>query len=114
MIRLSRSLQAWNTVEFELILKNEIAQIGVTALPLQQGLTQSSYAVDNGYEVMILGVTENSETIQARTGIFYSGLIPGCSCADDPTPVNEYTEYCELRFDIDKRTANTGVTLLSG
>ena len=114
MIRLSRSLLAWNTPDFELILKNEIAQLGVTALPLQQGLSQSSYAVDEDYEVMIIGVNDTSEAIQARAGIFFSGLIPGCSCADDPTPVTEYSEYCELRFDIDKRTAITGITLLNG
>ena len=53
------------------------------------------------------------EHIRAKAGIFYTGIIPGCSCANDPTPETEYSEYCEVLFDINKRTAETLVTLLA-
>jgi hypothetical protein len=114
MIQLAKSLKAWETPGFEDILKAEIEHLDMAALPLQQGLSQSSYAVEDNFHVMIISVCEEFDLIKAKTGIFYSGLIPGCSCADDPTPVGEYFEYCEVRFDIDKKTADTTMTLLSG
>jgi hypothetical protein len=112
MIQLTRSLQAWETPCFKDILREEIEQLDTMALPLQQALSQSSYAVDGEFHVMIISVSEGSGFIRAKTGIFYSGLIPGCSCADDPTPVSEYSEYCEVQFDISKKTADTTVKLL--
>ncbi len=113
MLRLTRSLHAWGTPEFAAILKQEIEQAGADPLPLQQGLSTSSVALGDKISVMINGVSEDAEFIHARAGVFYSGVIAGCSCADDPTPVGENNEYCELRFDIDKQTAATTVTLLA-
>ncbi len=112
MIRLSKTITAWGTPDFENTLKQEIAQIGAEQFPLQQGLSTSSYAVDNKLDVMILNVSDEAGFIRAKAGIFYSGIIPGCSCADDPTPVNENNEYCVVQLDIDKMTAETTVTLL--
>ena len=112
MIQLSKSLHAWKTQGFKDILKHELEQLEVQVLPLQQGLSQSSYATDSKFQVMIISVVEEPEFIRAKTGVFYTGLIPGCSCADDPTPVSEYSEYCELQFDISKKTAEAMVTLL--
>jgi hypothetical protein len=48
-----------------------------------------------------------------KAGIFYTGVIAGCSCADDPTPVDELNEYCVVQFDIDRMTAETTVRLLA-
>lgn len=112
MIQLMKSLNAWKTPGFKDILKDELEQLGGVVLPLQQGLSHSSYAVEGKFHVMIIDVSEEPDFIRAKTGIFYTGLIPGCSCADDPTPVTEYSEYCEVRFDISKKTAATTVTLL--
>jgi hypothetical protein len=54
---------------------------------------------------MILGASESDGHIRARTGVFFSGIDAGCSCADDPTPVEAQQEYCELEVDIDQATA---------
>jgi len=113
MLRLPRSLNAWGTPAFAAILKQEIEQAGAAPLPLQQGLSVSSVALGDKISVMINGISEDAGFIHARAGIFYSGIIAGCSCADDPTPVGENSEYCEVRFDIDKNTAETMVTLLA-
>jgi len=113
MIQLTESLKAWQTPDFTRILKEELEGLAVTALPLQQGLAHSSYALEEKFQVMIIAVSEESDFILAKAGIFYSGLIPGCSCADDPTPITEYPEYCEVSFDIDKVSAVTTVNLLS-
>jgi len=62
--------------------------------------------------VVILNVTETENVIRAKTGIIYAGIIAGSCCADDPTPMSEQTEYCEVQFDINKMTAETTVTIL--
>jgi len=112
MIQLTESLKAWKTSAFTSVLKEELEGLDVAVLPLQQGLAHSSYALEDKFQVMIIAVSEYSDVIRVKTGIFYSGLIPGCSCADDPTPVTEYSEYCEVSFDINKITADTTVMLL--
>lgn len=114
MIQLSKALNAWGTPDFEDVLKREIEQLDAGQLPLQQGLSTSSYALDNSLSAMIISVSEQAGVIYAKAGIFYSGIIAGCSCADDPTPVDENSEYCEVQFNIDKVTADTTVTLVTG
>ena len=113
MIRLAKSLTAWGTPGFEAALKSELEQLGAGQLPLQQGLSTSSHALDTGICVMIHAVAEETGFIRVRAGIAYAGIITGCSCADDPTPINEQNEYCEVRVDINKRTAETTVSLLA-
>jgi hypothetical protein len=112
MERLSRSLGAWETPDFRDVFKQEVRQLGVAALPLQQGLARSSHVSGDSYDVVILNAVEEPQRILVKAGIFYQGIIAGCSCADDPTPIDEQTEYCEVLFDIDKQTAETAITLL--
>jgi len=112
MIKLPDALKAWGTPDFESVLKAEIRNIDAELLPLQEGLSQSSYVSDADISVVILKVSETFALIRAKTGIFYAGIIAGSCCADDPTPVGEQTEYCEVQFDIDKKTAEATVTLL--
>jgi len=113
MIRLTGTLNAWGTPDFNDTLKKEIEQIDAAQLPLQQGLSTGSYAIDDKINVMIISVSEAAGSIRVKAGIFYSGIIAGCSCADDPTPVNKESEYCVVQLDINKQTAATTVVLLA-
>ncbi|MDP1644890.1 MAG: hypothetical protein Q8L71_05230 [Thiobacillus sp.] len=113
MIRLPNSLNAWGTPAFEAALKQEIEQLDAWQLPLQQGLSASSHVTERPFQAMIIGASEDAGLLRVKAGIFYTGVIAGCSCADDPTPVNELNEYCVLQFDIDTMTAETTVTLLA-
>ena len=113
MIRLTRALDAWGTPEFEDVLKKEIERLDAGLLPLQQGLTTGSYALDDRLKAMIIGVSEEAGFIRAKAGIFYTGILTGCSCADDPTPVNEESEFCVVQLDIDKSNAETTIALLA-
>ena len=113
MSRLEKSLAAWGTPEFRDVLKAEIARMGSAELPLQQGLSGSSYAVDTPPQAVILSASEAGDCLRVKAGLFYAGIIAGCSCADDPTPVDEQTEYCEVLLEIDKASAETRVTLLA-
>lgn len=112
MIRLTNSLQAWGTPNFEGVLKTELEHISADLLPLQQGLATTSHVTENPHKAMVLNVADDADTIRVKVGIFYSGMVIGCSCADDPTPINEQNEYCEVQFVIDKRTAVTSVVLI--
>jgi len=113
MIKLVSTLDAWRTPDFESILKLEIQNIELEQLPLQEGLSQTSYVCDSNIQVLILNVTESKCNIVAKTGIFYAGIIAGSCCNNDPTPVCEQTEYCEVQFNINKLTAETTVALLN-
>ena len=113
MIKLTKALAAWGTPGFENVLKEEIQELDVGLLPLQDALSQSSYVSDRDISLSILKVTETSGIVRVKAGVLYAGIIAGSCCADDPTPVDEQTEYCELQFDIDKGTAETTTTLLN-
>lgn len=111
--RLAKSVNAWGTPDFTVILKQEVAQLGVDQLPLQQGLTTGNYVSDTPITVMVHSVTEVGNTIRVKVGIFYQGIIGGCSCKDDPTPGSDINEYCEVQLDIDKTSAIARVMLVS-
>ncbi len=112
MIRLSKALHAWGTPGFSDALKQEVEQLDAGALPLQQGLRYSSCVTPRPFQVMLLGVSEAAGSLAVRAGIFYTGVIAGCSCADDPTPVDELNEYCEVLLVIDRNSADTTVSLI--
>jgi len=113
MIKLPKSASAWDTPGFRDALKQEIEQLDAAMLPLQQGLSVSSLVTQRPFQVMILSAREEAGSIQAKAGIFYTGVIAGCSCADDPSPVDEQNEYCEVLLAIDRHTAATTVTLVA-
>jgi hypothetical protein len=112
MIRLEHALDAWATPEFEMVLKQELAQ-QAAQLPLQQGLSSSSSVADTRITVVIHSAVDQGNVIRVKAGIFYEGLVGGCSCAGDPTTDSENTEYCEVLLDIDKVSAAAAVTLLA-
>ena len=113
MIRLPKSLAAWGTPEFNTVLKHELEHLPPDALPLQAGLSASSYVIDRAITAMVIDAHAHAGGVRAKVGIFYSGILGGCACADDPTPVNENSEYCVVQLDIDPSTAETIATLLN-
>ncbi len=105
MISLPKSLRAWNTPQFAATLKHELESLCADQLPLQQELVSSSNVLDNPHSVMIIAVDDSASHARAKVGVFFSGIVAGCSCADDPTPVEAVNEYCELWVEIDKKSA---------
>jgi len=110
MFQLTKTLRARGTPDFEAVLKQELVQ-HPDCLPLQQGLARSNYVTDTPITAMIISVAETDAVIRVKAGIFYQGVLGGCSCADDPTPSGESDEYCVLLLEIDKATAATMVDL---
>lgn len=114
MFKLEKSLSAWGTPDFTDVLKQEVARLGANQLPLQRGLSTGNYVSDAPITVAIHSVAEMEKVIRVKAGIFYQGIIGGCSCTDDPTPASDINEYCEVLLEIDKGSANTAVTLVAG
>ena len=111
MIYLPESAAAWGSDRFADVLKRELGTLDASRLPLQQGMTAGSQALDTQVSAMILHVEDDADHIHVRAGIFYTGIIAGCSCADDPTPIGEQAEYCVVNIDIDKATGAAKVIL---
>lgn len=112
MTKLADSLKAWPSADFKRVLKGELERLEPGRLPLQQGLSVSSHVSSEPVTVMVLASADEPGRILARVGVFYSGIVAGCNCADDPTPVEPLNEYCELEITIDKATAQASIVLL--
>jgi hypothetical protein len=109
-MRLPASLSAWGTPDFVATFKRELAS-HADELPLQEALSGTSAVASEAVTVVLLDTRADDKQIHAKVGVFFGGILAGCSCADDPTPVEPQTEYCELRLAIDRRTAETAVRL---
>ncbi len=112
MIKLKKTLLSHNSADFNKVAKEEISNIDPALLPLQKGLSLSSYVGKTPFTIVILNSLDNTGYLNIKTGVFYTGIIAGCSCSDDPSPVDEQNEYCELQFVINKNTYETEVQLL--
>ena len=109
--RFPRSVAALGGEGFRAAVKAEIEALDVELLPLQEGLSRSSHVSADRVGATILRVEEGDGRIRVKAGLFYTGIIAGCSCADDPTPVDALTEYCEVWIDIDPATGAGSVAL---
>lgn len=100
-LRMPQALAAWGTDAFNDTVTRELAAIDHQLLPLQQLLQYGSNVVDRP-SFMILGCSADGEVIRVRTGVFFRSVLAGCSCADDPTPMDTHEEYGEFEVWIDR------------
>lgn len=112
MIKLNKTILAYNTEQFIKIAKDEIGKIDPSLLPLQEGLSLSSYVGKTPFSITVLNVSDEDKELIIKAGVFYTGIIAGCNCSDDPSPVDEQNEYCEIILCINKNTAETVIHLL--
>jgi hypothetical protein len=113
MISLKSILSAWGSPAFNDAFKGEVERLRHDELPLQQGLTLSSSVSAEPFRVMVISSEEEAGKIRVKAGIFYSGIIAGCSCSDDPTPTDVQQEYCDVMFTIDRVSGEASATLIS-
>jgi hypothetical protein len=110
-MRLPESVSAWDTADFPATLKRELAR-HAAELPLQQALSGTSAVANEAITVVLLDARADATSIHAKVGIFFSGILSGCSCADDPTPIESQTEYCELMIEIERATTDAVVRIV--
>ncbi|MCB1735290.1 MAG: hypothetical protein H6981_08215 [Gammaproteobacteria bacterium] len=108
---LIKTLAAIGEAGFQQTLKAELEALSDGELPLQAGLMHSSHVGSAPPQVTVLAFDAQARPIAARVGVFYTGVIAGCNCADDPTPVDEQNEYCELEVLIDADTGAATIRL---
>ena len=99
MIKFINSLHDRESNSFSKMLKNEIENFATGTLPLEQGTSQGGYVDDSNITATVLRVSDNQNLIHAHVGIFFTEIVVGCGCGDDPMPINA---YCEMLVMIDK------------
>ena len=109
MPKLIDSLRAWPSAEFARKLKSELQQLKSGALPLYLGTTHGGYVDDNDISVTVLDIADHARAIQVKVGIFFTEIVTGCSCGDEPMPTHA---YCEMQLTIDKASAETTCKIL--
>lgn len=113
MLYLNKSLKASQTEQFKQVFIEEIMSLNLDQLPLQKALRMGSFAINDNLQIMINRISEQNNNLIINTSIFFSSIIAGCNCADDPSPIELNTEYCEMQFSINKSNAQTEIDILS-
>lgn len=98
---LAESLAHRGTDAFPHALKHEIESLPPATLPLYAGLTQGGLVDDTCLTATVLHTREERDAVFAKIGIFFTEIVAGCSCGDEPMAVNV---YCELGVNLNRHT----------
>ena len=109
MITLPASLKHWNSTSFKDTFKSEVLNLKPDSIPLHLATTQGGYVNYDNIGLSILSTNEDENYLNIKTGIFFTELVGGCNCDDDPASDNT---YCELLVNIDKSSAETTFALI--
>lgn len=110
-LKLAHSAIVWGTPAFEAVFKDELAK-QAAQLPLHRALVSGNHVADDPVTVIINSAIENDGLILISAGIFFKGLLLGCSCSDDPSGPNESNEYCEIQVTLNLANAIAMVALV--
>lgn len=113
-LSLPLSAHAWGRDDFAAVLKRELEALPPHELPLQEALAGTSHLAPEPHRVRVIHVDQVGTSVRVRVGVFYAGVVAGCSCADDPTPVESQPEYCELELVLNPANARASVTPRDG
>ncbi len=102
MSRLPRARTAWGSPAFAATLKSEIEALPAGSLPLDGATTQGGRVAEQGIAVTVLQAEDAGHAIHVRLGVFFTEVVGGCSCGDEPIPLEA---HCELRVEIAKADA---------
>jgi len=108
---LTKSLSSEGSEAFSETLKAELEGLASGVLPLQKGCSRGGVADDREIAVRVLDVQPGERFIRARVGVFFSEVVAGCSCGDDPLVESA---YCEMEVAIDRESADAEFTVVSG
>lgn len=110
-MKLSRSAACGATPQLASTFIEEVQALPAGSLPLEAAMAQGNMVSGEPLQVMVNGIDADDHWLRIRAGIFFSSVIAGCSCADDPTPIDTLNEYAELDFRISLVDGETSVTL---
>ena len=104
----SRSLEFKDDAEFKSQIIEQLQQLTLEQLPLQQSLQLGNQALNDDTQFMIINIHRSPTHIDIDLGIFFTSVISGCNCADDPSPIDKLNEYTEWTLAIDLNTGAAG------
>jgi len=111
MLRFPRTARS-TPEEVEAVFKAELAATSPDELPLQQGMAHGNVAKGDGLTAMVIRTEVEPERYRIRAGLFFSSLVAGCACHNDPTPMADEAEYCEADFVIRRPDGATQASLV--
>jgi hypothetical protein len=109
MPRFPAALTAWGSDAFGRVLKEEVESLSPGTLPLHLGVLQGGFVDDSDIAATVLTSREDEGSILVDVGIFFTEIVGGCSCGDEPEAINS---YCRLRIRIDKSSAEAHIGLV--
>ncbi len=111
---LTKTIEAWGSDRFAAALKQELREVGAEALGLHRAMARGSHLSETPIDVVVLHSEADEQHITVRAGVFFSSIVAGSCCADDPTPLCEENEYGEVTLSIDRDSGAATVRLLAG
>jgi hypothetical protein len=102
MPRFPRTLLADGVEACKTALKSELESLDRGTLPLASGTRQGGLIDDSRISATILEIHDGTDCLQARVGVFFTEIVGGCSCGDEPV---SGPAYCSLSISIDTKTA---------
>jgi hypothetical protein len=94
-------MRAFEGGDFAQTLKAELLS-KVNVLPLQKAVSQSGIVDAGNVGITVLHFDDLGDCLQVSIGVFFTEIVGGCSCGDEPFPANG---YCEMELTLDKKTA---------
>lgn len=98
---LPASLHAFGSDTFPSVLKADLERLDPAALGLDRAVTQGGQVQEFSVTTTLVGATGDGDAVRARVGVFFTEVVGGCSCGDDPYQV---AGYREMRITIDRQT----------
>lgn len=99
--RFGNALRDWGTERFNQSLKGELKALGAGNLPLHGGTNQGGRVDDSDLGVTVISARDSGQAIQVRVSVFFTEVVGGCSCGDDPFGL---PACCTLQVTIEKQT----------
>jgi hypothetical protein len=109
-VRLPIGIAAAGSARFEQSLSAALRALPPGTLPLQAGCSQGGMVDDSNIAATVLGVERQTDPVLARVGVFFTEVVGGCNCNEDPVEVNA---YCLLEVRIDCATGNASFSAVT-
>jgi hypothetical protein len=106
-VDLKYCLEALDTTVLAQRLTDTLCELPPGTLPLQHGCEQGGMIDDHAISASVLTVERTADHLTARVGVFFTEIVGGCNCNDDPVESNA---YCIIEVRIDRAT---GIAVLS-
>jgi len=110
MLKLPDTLQKSQSGSFDKALKRELESLPTGSLPLEKCQSCCGIIDDSNISVTVISTRQDGSRIQAKIGVFFTEIVAGCVCGDEPAPENA---YCEMLISIDQTSGDAKFELIS-